>query len=245
MSTPRPFPPALPHGELREVLPDVFFVTGTVGMPGPLPVRFSRNMTVLREGERLVLVNTVRLDDAGLAALDKLGKVTDVVRLAANHGLDDPFYADRYKAKTWAVEGQRYTAGFDTNSPDTYFRADVAMTPETTLPVEGAKLAVIRSTPPEALLVLERAGGTVVAGDCLQNWAEPDAYFNWLARPMMAMMGFLKPHNIGPGWLKQGKPPREDLRAILDLSFANVLPAHGTPVIGGAKEKFRGAIERV
>src|SRR5579871_4123106 len=50
---PRPFPAALPHGALREVLPGLFFVTGTVPMPGPLPVRFSRNMTVVREGERL------------------------------------------------------------------------------------------------------------------------------------------------------------------------------------------------
>src|ERR1051325_7146413 len=93
----RPFPPALPHGEIREVLPGIHFVMGTVGMPGPLPVRFSRNMTIVREGERLVLVNTVRLAEESLAELDKLGKVTDVIRLAANHGQDDPFYADRYK----------------------------------------------------------------------------------------------------------------------------------------------------
>src|SRR5262252_7680239 len=121
---PRPFPPALPHGEIREILPGIHFVTGTVQMPGPLPVRFSRNMTIVREGERLVLVNSVRLDDAGLAALDGLGKVTDVVRLAANHGQDDPFYADRYKAKVWVVKGQRYTPGFDTSAKDTYFTPD-------------------------------------------------------------------------------------------------------------------------
>lgn len=61
MSTqPRPFPPALPHGELREVLSGIYIVTGTVAMPGPLPVRFSRNMTIVREGARLVLVNSVR-----------------------------------------------------------------------------------------------------------------------------------------------------------------------------------------
>src|ERR1700722_8894119 len=63
----RPFPPALPHGELDEVLPGLFLVTGTARLPGPLPVRFSRNMTVVREGERLVLLNSVRLDEAGLA----------------------------------------------------------------------------------------------------------------------------------------------------------------------------------
>jgi hypothetical protein len=41
----RPFPSAQPHGELREILPGIYFVTGTVKLPGPLPVRFSRAMT--------------------------------------------------------------------------------------------------------------------------------------------------------------------------------------------------------
>ena len=82
--TARPHAPTRPHGSLTEVLPGLWFVTGTVGMPGPLPVRFSRNMTVVRRSDKLVVVNSVRLDDAGLAALDKLGKVTDVIRLVLN-----------------------------------------------------------------------------------------------------------------------------------------------------------------
>lgn len=40
----------MPHGALREILPDVFFVTGTIALPLALPVRFSRNMTVVRDG---------------------------------------------------------------------------------------------------------------------------------------------------------------------------------------------------
>ena len=64
------------------------------------------------------------------------------------------------------------------------------------------------------------------------------------ARPVMRSMGFLKPHNVGPGWLKQGKPPQADLRGILGLPFANVLPAHGTPVLGSARDLFRPAIDR-
>jgi hypothetical protein len=240
---PRPFPASKPHGSIEEVLPNLFFVMGTVGMPGPLPVRFSRNMTIVREGERLVLVNTVRLDDAGLQALDKLGKVTDVIRLAANHGSDDPFYADRYKAKVWALKGQRYTAGFNTKAPDTYFTPQVEMDVETKLPIEGARLHFIHSEPPEGMLVLSQ--GTIISGDCLQNWASTDAYFSWLGSLMMKMMGFIKPHNIGPGWLRQCKPPRDELRAILDLPFTNVLPAHGEPVIGNAVDLYRAAIERV
>jgi hypothetical protein len=49
---------------------------------------------------------------------------------------------------------------------------------------------------------------------------------------------------IGPGWLRQCKPPKEELRAILGFSFENVLLAHGTPVIGDAVARFRPAIER-
>ncbi|MEO9588204.1 MAG: hypothetical protein ABJG23_12665, partial [Marinobacter sp.] len=71
------FPPALAHNAIEEILPDLFFVSGameTVLMD--LDWQFSRNMTIVRDGERLILINTVRLDDDGLAELDRLGKVT-------------------------------------------------------------------------------------------------------------------------------------------------------------------------
>lgn len=243
--TPRPFPPALPHSAIREVLPGLYFVTGTMRMPGPLPVSFSRNMTIVREGERLILVNTVRLDEAGLAALDKLGKVTDIVRIAGNHGMDDPFYKDRYGAKVWAVRGQRYIAGFDTRSEQTYFAHDIDMDATTELPIAGAKLYVIDSRPPEGLLILERHGGVAIVGDCLQHWHTPDPYFSWVGKQVLRLLGFIKPYNIGPGWLKNCKPPKEQLRGILDLRFANVLPSHGEPVLGDAVSHYRPAIERV
>ena len=241
----RPHPAAFTHGDLREVLPGIHFVTGTVSMPGPLPVRFSRNMTIVVDGDRVVLFNSLRLDDARLAALEKLGKVTDVIRLAANHGMDDPFYRERYKAKVWALAGQRYTAGFDTSAKDVYLEPDVEIDGKTELPLAGARLYAFHSTPPEGMILLERHGGTLISGDCLQNWAEPDAYFSFFGKTMMRMMGFIKPHNIGPGWLKQCKPPKEELRGILDLAFTNVLTAHGAAVVGEARDRYRQAIERV
>src|ERR1044072_6792326 len=108
---PRPHPPAHPHGALRAVFPGVHFVTGTVAMgPG---IRFSRNMTIVREGERLIAINSVRLDDARRGQHEKRGKVTDVIRLAGFHGSDDPFYKERCGAKIWAIKGQPYISGFD------------------------------------------------------------------------------------------------------------------------------------
>ncbi|MCA9706239.1 MAG: hypothetical protein KDK70_10360 [Myxococcales bacterium] len=159
------FPPARPHGPITEVFPDVFFVTGGVRM-APL-LAFSRNMTIVREGERLVLVGSMRLDEAGLAALDELGTVTDVIRLAGFHGIDDPFYKDRYGAKVWVIEGMSYQRGFDAakTSSAPYFEADAQLRADSALPIEGAELYVFSTRPPEGLLRLPHAGGILVAGD--------------------------------------------------------------------------------
>jgi hypothetical protein len=240
---PRAHPPAFAHGELREIFPDIFFVTGTIRMPGRVPVSFSRNMTVVREGERLVLINSLRLDDEGLKRLDALGKVTDVVHIAALHGMDDPFYKERYGAKVSVVKGQRYVSGFNVNAIETYLTPDAELDARAALPLSGARVYVIGSTPPEGLLLLEREGGVLVSGDCLQNWQTPDRYFSFVGRLVMRAMGFIKPHNVGPAWLKRTKPPAADLRGLLELPFEHVLPAHGSAVIGDAKAKYRARIE--
>jgi hypothetical protein len=241
---PRPFPPALPHGEITEVLPNVFFVTGAIGVRALVTMRFSRNMTVIREGGRLVLVNSVRLNEAGLAQLDALGTVSDVIRLAGFHGADDAFYKDRYGAKVWAIKGQRYTAGFDVHAVETHFEPDAEIDARTVLPLGDASVYLFSTRPPEALLILAREGGLVVSGDALQHWATVDPYFNWFGGLLMKRMGFIKPHNVGPAWLKQAKPAVSDLRGVLELEFEHLLPAHGAPVLGGAKSAFRPAIER-
>lgn len=242
MANSKNFRPPQPHGEIEEIFPDVFFVTGTVGLSGPLPMRFSRNMTILRQDGELMLVNTVRLNDAGLQALDRLGKVTNIVRLAAFHGMDDPFYKHHYGAKSWSVEAP-YLTGFGTGSKP-YFEADETIDGTTDLPVQNAKVLTIDSaTPTEGLMFLDREDGIIVSGDCLQNWARSDRFFSLPAKVMMRFMGFIKPHNVGPGWLKAAKPDVKDVKAILDHKFEHVLPAHGTPVIGDAKRLYSPAIE--
>ena len=66
-------------------------------------------MTIIRNGSELTLVNTVRLSEEGLNQLDRLGKVTHIVRIGAFHGRDDAFYRDHYPiAQLWTLKGMSY-----------------------------------------------------------------------------------------------------------------------------------------
>ena len=244
----RQHPAARPHGELRELFEDVFFVTGAFRMSSGPPLAFSRNMVVIRHEQSLTLVNAVRLGEEGLARLAELGIVENVIRLAAFHGSDDPFYKERYGARVFALHGQVYAGGFDIDvSPEQrYFSPDVEIDQDSSLPVPGATLVRVQSAhPPEGLLLLERGGGILISGDSLQNWGKTDRYFNLFGKLMMRFMGFIKPHNVGPGWFKLVKPDPAELKRLLELPFDHVLPAHGAPVIGNAKAAYRNAIARL
>ena len=64
-------------------------------------------MVIIRNGNELSLINTVRLNEEGLAVLDALGTVKNVIRIGAFHGRDDGFYLERYQAKLWALKGMK------------------------------------------------------------------------------------------------------------------------------------------
>ena len=110
------FPALLPHGTLQEVLPDIFVVKGKIRIDADQTHEFSRNMIVVRDSRSLALVNTIRLDDAGLAALDALGTVRNLARLGSYHGRDDAFYIDRYGADLWAPPEMAYAPGETTDN---------------------------------------------------------------------------------------------------------------------------------
>ncbi len=51
MTIDKTFPEVHKHGDIREVFNNIYFVTGPVVMSGPLPMRFSRNMTIMKEDD--------------------------------------------------------------------------------------------------------------------------------------------------------------------------------------------------
>jgi hypothetical protein len=236
--------PASPHGEFEEVFDGIWFVRGGVKMPMRVPMRIGRSMTVVRGEDGLTIFNSMRLSDQGWQALESFGDVKHVVRLSGFHGRDDGFYRERYGARIYAIEGQRYARGMEPNKEDPYMEPDEWLHQQSALPVANAKLKVFStSNPPEAVCLIERDGGVLITGDSLQHTPTPDEFFNWPAKLMMKRFGFFKPYNVGPGWLQFAHPTASDVRSVLDLEFNHVLPGHGAAVIGDAKEKYRPAIE--
>ena len=232
------FPPALSHGAIEEVLPDVFFVSGAMEtVLQEMDWKFSRNMTVVRDGDRLIIINSVRLGEEGLAALDRLGQVTDVVRLGSLHGRDDPFYVDRYAAEYWAMPGMEHETGLE---------ATRTLNLEGPLPISDASLFEFHTTQiPEGILRLDRAGGILIACDALQNWLAPDEYFSDTSRELMQQMGFFTPANLGPVWVQRASPAGDDFARLKALSFKHALCGHGEPLRDTAQEDYTATFNRM
>ena len=228
-------PPQLPHGQLREVFPAIFFVTGQTRPNFGEQWQFSRNMTVLRDGQDLTLINTLRLDDAGLASLEALGSVKHIVKLGSFHGRDDAFYVRRYGPEVWAPAGMPHERGVKTTRELRHGEPG---------PVTGSSTFVF-NTPNalEAVLRLDREGGVLVTCDSIQNMQEADEYFDELTAERMAAMGFLAKANLGPGWLTQGKPSASDFDALDSLSFRHILSAHGKPLLDDAKPALKTSVD--
>jgi len=226
------FPPAQPHGPIDEVFPDVFFVTGYFRMgPG---MGFTRNMTVVRRGGDLTLINAIRLTPAGEAALEKLGKVTHLVRIGGFHGSDDPYTMDRFRPTLWGPPRLRHKEGLP---------AGEELRPGST-PIEGgAPFVFEKAKRPEAAIVLEQDGGVLITTDSYQNWTTFEGC-SLVARISMPLMGF-GPATIGGQWLKvHGPDIRRDFDRLFEMDFRHLLPGHGTVLRDEAKPLLGIAMSR-
>lgn len=232
------YSPAWPHGALQEVFPDVFFVTGTnKTQHAGIEFQTSRNMVVVRSGDTLTLLNTVRLDEAGLRRLESLGTVTDVIRLGAFHGRDDPFYRDRYGATLWALPGAMHADGREAQ------RLLAAGHP---LPLRDSDLFVFESAKfPEAAVLLRQEGGILLTCDAVQNWTTVDPYFSADCGARFLSEGLIRPMNIPATWRQACGPDPSDFRRLLELRFRHLISAHGEPARDEAHSLLRGRVDEV
>lgn len=229
-----------PHDLPTQIAEDLFVVHGCIDSFGI--TYFTRNMTIVRDQGELTLINPVRMDEAGLASLEKLGKVSHVLRLGGMHGVDDLFYVDRYKAEFWSFEGgKEYSA------------------PAISQPLsDGCELPFAKATmfafnhlkEPEGVILLKRSPGVLLTCDAIQSYtaAPHTPHTNKFVAKIMPLIGFPKRTIIGPLWLKilvQDKvATKAEFKRLLELDFDQLLSAHGTFLENNAHAELEQAFNQ-
>jgi hypothetical protein len=230
-----PHPPVYPHDPVEEIASDLFMVRGSIRMNALMTI--SRNMAILRHEGELNLINPIRLSVQGEQQLEALGEVKRIIRLGPMHGVDDPYYKDRYGAELWAQADSK-------SYPEP--KIDQRLSAQTPLPFPDAELFEFEKTlQPESVLLVRREPGILLTCDAIQHYGDY-SHNNWLARRMMPLIGFKKGTVIGPFWLKlmvaKGVSLKAEFEALLDLDFDRLLSAHGSWLESGAKDSLRKAI---
>ena len=157
-------------------------------------LQYSCNMIIIRNGEELSLINTIRLNDEGLSALDSLGKVKNVIRIGAFHSINDAFYLDRYPAKLCAIKGMQPSH----NRP-----TDIELVPNGFLPIPDSELVVFEtSVTPEGALYIAREGGILITCNSVKNWLNQDQFFNDGTVALYKRQGFFGAATISNIWMQ-------------------------------------------
>ena len=230
--------PAWPHGDIEEILPDLFMVTGTnITVYNNVTLQHSRNMIIVREAGKLSLINSVRLSEQGLHALGTLGQIDNIVRTGAFHGRDDAFYLDRYQVPRYLVDGMQNTDQRPT---------DIILQPHGHMPFSGCSFYPFTTAhQPEAVLHLARHGGILISCDSIKNWLGPDAFFSPETATLYQAQGLFGAASISAIWLQACKVQAADFNKLATLEFQHLFSAHGAPLLHDAHEQLTHSINLV
>jgi len=232
-----PHPPAYPHDPIEEIAADLFMVRGSVRLNALM--RITRNMAIVRHQGELSLVNPIRLDEEGERRLLALGDVKRILRLGPLHGLDDPYYVERFGAEFWA-QGESETY------PEPKIEQQLAT--DRPLPFPAAELFAFEGTKqPESALLIRRNPGILLTCDAIQHYGDY-RHNTLLARLVMPLIGFPKTTVVGPIWLKimtpEGGSLKSNFERLLTLDFDRLLSAHGSLLTSGAKQSVAMAVRK-
>jgi hypothetical protein len=233
------YAPAWPHGKITQLFTNIFYVMGTNIITHDAQVlQYSRNMIIIRhDGDQLSLINTVRLDDAGLADLDALGIVKNVIRIGAFHDRDDSFYLSHYPAaKLWALKDMEHKHG---RTADYLLKLNGEM-PFTTcsfIPFDTSKF-------PEGVLHIDQEGGILITCDSIKNWVSADPFFSSESAISYEKQGFFGVATISSIWKNACEVQASDFKKLTSLKFNHLLSAHGEPLLDQAYEAVTKTIEK-
>ena len=231
------YTPAWNHNAIREIFPNIFFVTGTnITKHDGAVLQHSRNMIIVRHDNKLSLINTVRLNDKALDVLDTLGSVENIIRIGAFHGRDDQFYLDRYSAKLYALKNMQH----DDNRP-----ADIELSPNGRMPFPTCSVFVFEtSSYPEGILHIAQQGGILITCDSIKNWLTADEFFSTDTAKLYEEQGFFGASTVSTVWKEACHVKASDFARLNMLEFQHLLSAHGEPLLNDAHEKLAETIKR-
>ena len=168
-----------PHGDIESLGADIFAIRGSIRIN--LLMRISRNMAIVREGNELTLVNPIRLRPEIEKKLTQFGEIKNIVRLGAFHGVDDPYYVNKFEAQFWSQpNGKTYT------EPP----IDIEIGIGGLIPTSDSEFFEFNGTKqPECALLLKRGKGILLTCDSIQHYGNY-SYNNWVAKLVMPRIGF-------------------------------------------------------
>jgi hypothetical protein len=226
------------HDPIEEIQPDVFMVRGCIKLNALITI--TRNMAIVRHAGELTLVDPIRLSADEEKRLDALGAVKRILRLGPLHGVDDPYYIERYGAQLWAP-------GPSDAHPEP--KPTLTVDASTELPFPEAELFCFQwLKQPEAALLLRRGKGLLITCDAIQNYGDY-RHNNLPARLLLPFIGFPKTTLVGPIWVKMMTPEggnlESEFRRLLELDFDQLLSGHGSLLETGAHEACERAVDKM
>lgn len=226
-----------PHGPIVKVFDSVYMVTGTnITHYDGTTIQHSRNMVIIKNNQRLTLVNSVRLSDSTLEDLKGLGEIDHVIRLGAFHGRDDEFYLDRYKATFWGHEDIEFPGlqGVECN----YLPSRLDF-------INAEHIIFQRASPKEGVLYLQHDGGIMITCDSIKNWTEVDQYFSEETGKSYLEAGEIATARISPIWLNATGVKASDFDSMLAKPFKHLISAHGEVLRDNANRIVKERVSRL
>lgn len=198
----------------------------------------NRNMVVVRDGQDLIIINAVRLNDENLQYLNQLGVVKHVIRLGDFHGLDDQYYLDTFSANFWSQE-QHQT--YPELVPNKIIDTDVMP------PIKNSQFFIFKSAKfPESVLLLKEYK-LLITTDSIQYWNHW-GHTSFLSKIILFVMGFRLGFFIGKPWLKRVSSHqnslKDDFQKLLALDFTSLVAAHGDVLKDEAKIMLKGVLSQ-
>lgn len=219
----------LPHQKLKQKYENIYTLVGSMQLFKVF--KYSRNMVILKSGNKLCLVNPIRLSAQEEKKLLELGSIHAILKLGRLHSVDLPYYMDRFSPKLWASRKDSFVQAHN-------YPIDIDLETDPELPFLDLQIYSFKTSKEnEAIAFLPKEGGIVLACDAFVNMKKIDPMANWIVKLLSNLLD--EPTYIGPNWYKIMRPSKEDFDKVLSFDFDKMIPAHGPILDRGANKKIR------